>query len=150
MLHATYEIWGLGLVALLIGIWTVKAVLNRKSTRRTNGSRHGAAGTTRADQDIEHRALMYLMAQKTDSLLGALAQTIEQERQKLGGVVRNPSMETALDAMEAVSAPATNNGRSKDAAILPMAQRGMDAAAIARQLRLPEAEVDLIMRRKAA
>ena len=100
--------------------------------------------------DIEHRALMFLMAQKTDSVLASLAQAIDQERQKLGGVVRNPSMTEALDALPAAAPSSAGNPDSKYERVIPMARSGMDAADISRQLQLPEAEVSMVMRLNAA
>ena len=150
MVNVSHEIWALGLVALLIGILILKAVFRRLKTARGHTAVDYADSCAGPHQDIEHRALMYLMAAKTDSLLGALAKTIEQERQKLGGVVRNPSMEEALDRLPAVS-PSEQSGRTSNyEAIGPMARQGMDAASIAHQLRMPEEEVALAMRLKAA
>ena len=150
MVHVSHEIWGVGVVVLLMGILIIKALLRRRQAGRTHMDAQAADGTPTNSQDLEHRALMYLMAEKTDSLLGALAETIAQERQKLGGVVRNPSMEEALERLQV--APASVEGRPSSTyeAVLPMAQQGMDEAAIARQLRLPEDEVALVMRLKAA
>jgi len=151
MVYVSHEIWALGIVALLVGILILKAAFRRFKTGQANTTIDNAgslAGTT--CQDIEHRALMYLMAEKTDSLLGALAKTIEQERQKLVGVVRNPSMAQALDRLPSVPAEDQNGRTTKFDAVGPMAKQGMDATAIARQLRMPEAEVALAMRLKVA
>ena len=149
MLHASYEIWGVVLVALLIGTLFFKAFLKRRRNRRELGSLpvEKEAGAYRGD--IEHRALMFLMAQKTDAVLAALAQAIDQERQKLGGIVINPSMAEALDAMPAAATPA-GKPQPDYKRVIPMARSGMDAADIARQLQLPEAEVSMVMRLNAA
>lgn len=146
MLQATYEIWGLVWVALLIGTLCFKALLGRRRNRRRHDRHPGNQEATVYNGDIEHRALMFLMAQKTDAVLAALAQAIDQERQKLGGVVRNPSMTEALDAMQA----ATGNPEPNYERVIPMTRSGMDATDIARQLQLPEAEVAMVMRLNAA
>jgi hypothetical protein len=152
MLQATHEIWGLVWVALLIGTLLLKAFLGRRRNRRGHDLHAVDNETLLYGGDIEHRALMYLMAQKTDAVLAALAQAIDQERQKLGGVVRNPSMTAALDAMQmtAPSPTATINTGPNYERIIPMARSGMDTTDIARQLQLPEAEVSMVMRLNAA
>ena len=150
MVHVSHEIWGLGIVALLIGLLTLKAVYRRIKTGRTNTAKVNAESDSAANQDFEHRALMYLMAQTTDSLLGALAKTIAQERQKLGGVVRNPSMEEALERLQAAPVPAKKNRASNYDAVYPLLQQGMDAETIARRLRFPEEEIALVKRLQAA
>jgi hypothetical protein len=150
MMHASYEIWGVVLVALLIGTLLFKALLCRRRSKVGVESLSGKEETTVHGGDIEHRALMFLMAQKTDAVLGALAQAIDQERQKLGGVVRNPSMAEALDAMQTTApSPAGDPGPNYER-VIPMARSGMDMTDIARQLRLPEAEVSMVMRLNAA
>jgi len=150
MVHASYEIWGVVLVALLIGTLFFKAFLNRRRNRRELGSLPGEKEAGAYRGDIEHRALMFLMAQKTDAVLAALAQAIDQERQKLGGVVRNPSMAEVLDAMPAAAPPPAGKPQPDYERVIPMARSGMDAADIARQLQLPEAEVSMVMRLNAA
>ena len=131
MVHVSHEIWMLGIVVLLVGILVLKVVIRRIKTGRMDSDIPAAEQSSMNHQDIEHRALMYLMAEKTDSLLGALAKTIEQERQKLGGVVRNPSMADSLDRLKTAAA-ATENGRASNYdAVGTMVQQGMDAAAIA-------------------
>ncbi|BBO73701.1 hypothetical protein DSCW_11180 [Desulfosarcina widdelii] len=149
MLHASYEIWGFVLVALFIGILIVKVLLRRRRNRRGHELLPGKRGTSHSS-DFEHRALMFLMAQKTDSVLAALAQAIDQERQKLGGVVRNPSMAEALDAIQAAAPSPAGDPKTNYERVIPMASSGMDEADIARQLQLPEAEVSLVMRLNAA
>ena len=150
MLQASYEIWGITVTALLIGVWIVKRGMARKNPDPANRLDQENVDSTCRDHDIEHRALMFLMTQKTDSVLAALAHTIEQERQKLGGVVRKPSMTEAIDALpEATATVATNRVSCYDR-IVPMANGGVAVATIARQLQLPEAEVCMVMRLNAA
>ena len=146
MLHASYEIWGFVLIVLFVGVLIFKALLGHRRHRRGHERLPGKNETSMHGGDIEHRALMFLMAQKTDSVLAALAQAIDQERQKLGGVVRNPSMTEALDAMQA----SPGNAEPNYDRVIPMAGSGMDATDIARQLQLPEAEVSMVMRLNAA
>ena len=150
MLHASYEIWGVVVILLLIGFWILKRGFARKSPDHGNGLNSALFNSSIRDHDTEHRALMFLMAQKTDSVLAALARTLEQERQKLGGVVRKPSMTDAIDALQAEVNPASNHRPSSFDQILLMAHDGMAVANIARQLQLPEAEVSLVMRLNAA
>lgn len=150
MLQASYEIWGVVATALLIGVWILKRCIARKNPDPANRLDQEIVDSTCRDHDIEHRALMFLMAQKTDSVLAALAHTIEQERQKLGGVVRKPSMTEAIDALPAAAVTVATNRSSSYDRILPMANDGVAVATIARQLQLPEAEVCMVMRLNAA
>ncbi|MCB2147974.1 MAG: hypothetical protein KQI81_15970 [Deltaproteobacteria bacterium] len=150
MLHASYEIWAVAVILLLIGFWILKRGLARKSPEQGDGLNSAWFDSSSREHDIEHRALMFLMAQKTDSVLAALARTLEHERQKLGGVVRKPSMSDAIDALQAEANPASTHRHSSYDQILPMAHDGIAVANIARQLQLPEAEVSLVMRLNAA
>jgi hypothetical protein len=150
MLHASYEFWGIVVTVLLIGFWILKRGIARRGSGHTNGLNRTTFNSFCHDHDIEHRALMFLMTQKTDSVLAALARTIEQERQKLGGVVRKPSMTEAIDVLEEASIPASTNRPSSYDRILPMVHDGMAIENISRQLQLPEAEVSLVMRLNAA
>ena len=150
MLQASYEIWGVVVTAMLIGVWIVKRRIARNKPDAANRPDRGLLDATCPDHDIEHRALMFLMAQKTDSVLAALAHTIDQERQKLVGVVRKPSMTEAIDALPPTAVPDATNRSSPYDRILPMANDGVAVATIARQLQLPEAEVGMVMRMNAA
>ena len=150
MLHASHEIWGVCVIVLLIGFWIIKRWFSRKSPETAIGLDRATLNSSFGGHDIEHRALMFLMTQKTDSVLAALARTIEQERQKLGGVVRKPSMTEAMDAFQAAAKPVATHRPSSHDQILPMAHDGIAVAKIARQLQLPEAEVCMIMRLNAA
>jgi hypothetical protein len=150
MLHASYEVWGLVLVVLLIGVWVVKRLGFKRKVERTNGLTQAIANPPDPDHDIQHQALMFLMTQKTDSMLAALAGTIEQERQKLGAVVRKPSMTEALDAFQAQAVVGSDAGPALHSRIMPMARSGKTVATIARRLDLPEAEVSLVMQMNAA
>jgi hypothetical protein len=150
MLHASYEVWGVVVILLLIGFWILKRGVARKSPEQGDGVKSALLNSSSREHDIEHRALMFLMAQKTDSVLAAIARTLEQERQKLGGVVRKPSMTDAIDALQAEVNPASPHPPSSYDRILPMAHDGIAATNIARQLQLPEAEVSLVMRLNAA
>ena len=150
MLHASYEIWGIVVSALLIGFWIIKRASARKRSESASGSERGRFNSSCRNHDIEHRALMFLMTQKTESVLAALARTIEQERQKLGAVVIKPSMAETNDARQASALPVSASPLSTYDQVLPMANDGMAVATIARQLRLPEAEVSMVMRLNAA
>lgn len=150
MLLASYEIWGVVITVLLIGFWIIKRGIARKSNESGIGLDGAILNSSCQDHDVEHRALMFLMAQKTDSVLVALARTIEQERQKLGAVVRKPSMTVAIDDLQAASIPVATRRPSSYDQILPMVNNGMAVTTISRQLRLPEAEVSMVMRLNAA
>jgi hypothetical protein len=150
MLHASYEILGVAVCAMLIGFWIVKRCIARKSPEPANRLNNAMVNDFPRDQDVEHQELMFLMSQKTDSVLAALARTIEQERQKLGGFVRKPSMTEAIDAFQAAAVPAATHRPPSYDQILPLAQNGMAVATIAHQLQLPKEEVSMIMRLNAA
>ncbi len=150
MLHASYEIWVAIIVVLLAGLWTIRGLIGRKNAKRGCGSNRATFNSPPGGHDIEHRALMFLMTQKTDALLAALARTIEQERQKLGILVRNPSVTGTVDTSPTEARPGMDDRQSSYARILPMAHNGIAVATIARQLQLPEAEVSLVMRLNTA
>ena len=150
MLHASHEIWGVTIVVIMIGVWTIKRLIRRKRSGKTGTLPGAIANCLENDHDVEHRALMFLMNQKTEAMLAALARTIEQERQKLGGIVINPSMAEPVDALQEVATATRDNDGSNYDQILPMARQGMTVGAISRQLHLPEAEVSMVMRLKAA
>ena len=150
MLQTSYEVGGIAVVVLLIGMWIVRRRIRRKRAMAdTNQALTGQVATHR-QHDIEHRALMFLMNQKTDAVLAALSRTIEQERQKLGGIVRNPSMAMAIDAFQAEAMSSKAMQPSAHDQIQPLARTGMAVDAIARQLRLPEDEVSMVVRLNAA
>ena len=150
MLQVSYETWGLGIIGLLLAVWTLKIIIRRKRNSDGRQSTHRPQMLGPNHHDVEHRALMFLMTQKTDALLAALARTIELERQKLGGIVRNPSMTGAADISEADTMLKPMDRSSVYDQILPMARGGAGVVDIARQLDLPEAEVSMVMRFEAA
>jgi hypothetical protein len=151
---ASYAIWGgafATISALLLGIFLkrsanhLKQIFQMKSQPATDSPNH--ADTM---HDGEHRALMFLMNRKTDSMLAALAKTIEQERQKLGVVVRKPSIPDEIDThCKKVETRSGGSQRVYDQ-VLPLASAGTPTETIARQLNLSEAEVSLVLRLDAA
>lgn len=154
LLDASYAIWGgafATLLTLLTGVFVVRGVNHVKQIFKVYQEviPDGPQQTT-VQRDLENRALMFLMSQKTDSMLAALAKTIEQERQKLGVVVRNPSMTEGIDACEVPTPDVSDRLQTEYEQILPMAQNGMNTSTIADRLRLSEAEVSLVMRLNAA
>jgi ABC-type nickel/cobalt efflux system permease component RcnA len=150
VLHASFEIAGLAIVLVLIGMWVIRRrIRRRRDTANTNHALMGQVAS-QPQHDIEHRALMYLMNQKTDALLAALSRTIEQERQKLGGIVRNPSMAVALDAFQTQAVSKQALQPSIHEQIAPLARTGMTVDAIASHLRLPQDEVAMVVRLNAA
>ena len=150
MLHTTYAIWGLVIVGCLAATWMIRVVFRRiRHGRRSDSNRLPNSEALRRT-NAENQALMFLMTQKTDSVLAALSRTIEQERQKLGIAVSNSSQEKAAAACRIDTTQAENTSRSGLDCILPMARQGMSEGAIARQLHLPETEVAMVMRFHAA
>ncbi|BBO66778.1 hypothetical protein DSCA_07080 [Desulfosarcina alkanivorans] len=150
MLNASYEVCGIAVVVLLIGYWTIKFRAFRKKNKIAGVPDPSESQSPLNEHDIHHRALMFLMTQKTDSMLAALAATIEQERQKLGVAVRNPSVDEAIDAVQPEAMPAPAQRQTPYDQILPMVRNGMTVSTIARQLALPEAEISMVMRLNAA
>lgn len=154
LLDANYAIWGgafATISALLLGIFVVRSVNHVKKVFYIHPE-NGPDATVHAEmmQDYQHRALMFLMNQKTDSMLAALSKTIEQERQKLGIVVRNPSMTEEIDTSHASRSERPDRLQNTYEKVLPLAQNGATVETIARQLDLSEAEVSLVMRLDAA
>lgn len=150
MLHTSYGFLGIALVVLTVGLWVIKS--HRRHRCAGGGDRDFREKTDLMghNHDVEHQVLMFLMSQKTDAMLAALARTIEQERQKLGGIVRNPSMSAAIDAFGANTGSHTGRPRKAYDQIQPLVRSGMTVTAISRQLRLPEDEISMVMRRHAA
>jgi hypothetical protein len=144
MLHTSYEIWLVAITVLMCG-WCLLR------DRRQPGCRLNRlkSNPSRQDHDIDHQALICLMAQKNDSMLAALAKTIDQERQKLGTVVRKSSIPEAHSAFQTDAQAVSDDPQSSYEQILPMAHDGITASKIARRLDLPEAEVSMVMRLKA-
>ncbi len=102
------------------------------------------------EHELEHRALIYLMTQKTDSVLGALANTIEQERQKLGIVVRKPSKVKTVDLPPSAALDDKECCFSVYDRIMPLIDEGFTVSKIARKLELPELEISMVMRLNAS
>jgi hypothetical protein len=150
MLHASNEIWTVAVTALLFVFWIIRRGIYLKRFHTEKGLDHERFNPSCKDHDIQHRALMFLMNQKTDSVLEALARTIAQERQKLGGVVRKPSTTQDIDALRAAAAPISTDRQSAYDQVLPMAHEGIAVTNIARQLKLPESEVSMVMRLNAS
>ncbi len=149
MLHTSYAIWGLVIVGCLTATWMIRAVARRiRQGRGVDADR--LPNSEARHRNAEHQALMFLMTQKTDSMLAALSRTIDQERQKLGITVSNPSHESAVDPYRTDMTQVANSSRSCLDRILPMAREGLTESAIARKLQLPETEVAMVMRLNAA
>lgn len=150
MLHTSYAIWGFVIVGFLSATWMIRAVARHIRQCRSGDSQRLAKGEDMHRPNVEHQALMFLMTQKTDAVLAALSRTIEQERQKLGVAVSNPSLGSAVDPYRTDTTQIENSSRSVFDRILPMAREGMPEGAIARKLHLPETEVAMVMRLHAA
>lgn len=210
MIHVSYEVAGGTMIIILASLWLFSVIRRRKKRHVSGWTENAMAGIDNM-HEVEHRALMFLMAQKTDAILAALSRTIDQERQKLGAVVSNPSMDEALVAYQAKNmtrhdpaqpirnAPAVDMGspftppvspavstqpdvaasepasgsstrpsstrpvpQAPDAAassagmgspydqVLQLSESGVDERSIANQLKLPEAEVAMVLRLHAA
>lgn len=153
-INAGYAIWGgalFMLCTLLLVISVMKLVKRLKFVLAEHDEKdpfeNRLAGSI---EGAEHRALMFVMDQKLDSVLSAIAQTIEKERQKLGVVNETPSID--LEADEDLVAPVKLSNRLQSAyqQVGPLAKNGTSLKAIAKQLELSEAEVSLVMRLDAA
>jgi hypothetical protein len=151
MLQNSYEIWGVAIVVILMGIWAIRHMIRRENKFYVDGRTVPDATVLNTDHSMEHRVLIFLMAQQTESILAALARTIDEERQKLGRVVRKP---TISRAMVDDHAEKSHGSERRDSApyehILPMARKGISSPMIARQLQLPESEISLFLRLHAA
>jgi len=143
MLQISYEVFGGAFALSLVGIWLINRM---RSRRRMKSARASSAANSTEEQlggDTEHRVLMYLMSQRTDTILAALANTIEQERQKLGAIVRKPSISHRIDPSLSAAA---SDCRPRTDQILAMTQRGVAIPSIARHLEMNEDEVAMVIR----
>ena len=150
MLIVNYEFWGVVVAAILFCGWVVKMAVRRIRRKDKRDPHHSRTVFQESPTDIEHRALMFLMTQKTDSVLAALARTIDEERQKLGVAVRNPTIGEPVDGINTQAYRPEAHARPDIERILPLARKGMSEAAIARRLKLPETEVQMVLRLRAA
>lgn len=148
MLHVGYGIGGVGLALLLLGGWILWRLRTLQAVPASRGLSAEPDSVPSHEREIDPRALMVMVTRKTDTLLAALARTIDQERQKLGIAVRDPSITAALDPVWA-TAPPSGDGRRADDQIVVMAREGVPVAMIARRLQLPEARVAMVMRLNA-
>jgi hypothetical protein len=98
------------------------------------------------EHELQHRALVYLMTQKTDSVLAALSKTIENERRKLGVEKLQPLGDVPIH-QQYVQTEFDDNTQGHDVdQILSMANNGETISKIARQLVLPENEISMVLR----
>ena len=163
MIDASYAIWGgalFMLCTLLLVLFAMKIVKRLKTVLSVHDEK-GPFENRLAEsiEGAEHRALMFVMDQKLDSVLSAMLHTIEKERQKLGAANKKasiedekPSMEMDADVESARIASINLSERLQNAykQVLPLAKSGTSLKAIAKQLELSEAEVSLVMRLDAA
>ena len=149
MLHPNHAVWGIVLVVLLVAFLFVKRFIRRRSAVG-NALLNGLSADRELNlHELEHRALMFLVNQKMDAVLAAMGHTIDEERQKLGAAVMNPSSEDDAP-MPAAATPERENATPPYARAVAMHREGLSVAVIARQLQLPEAEVALVTRLNAA
>ncbi|MFO7644678.1 MAG: hypothetical protein R6W95_09875 [Desulfosarcina sp.] len=149
MLHVGYGIGGVGLALLLLGGWILWRLRTLQAVPASRGLSAEPDSVPSNEREIDPRALMVMVTRKTDTLLAALARTIDQERQKLGIAVRDPSITAALDPVWATAPPSGDGRRADVDQIVVMAREGVPAAMIARRLQLPEAQVAMVMRLNA-
>jgi hypothetical protein len=145
-----YLVAGIVFCLLLVGWWIHRSIEDLKNSFAQYASTGCEADLAGRDHDAQHQALLFLMTRKTDSVLAALARTIDAERQKLGMVVRKTSTGQSVDTSHAPAMQGSDNSLAPHEQILPMAGSGVSVATIARRLQLPEAEVATIVRLNAA
>ena len=146
-----YALWGgagimVGTLLMVLLVKKMGKILNTYLKRRDVHTETfgGSIG------DIEHRALMFVVDQKLDSVLGSLARTIDKERQNLGVVVRKPSASKEMKPEPAAPVKLSDRLQTAYEQVLPLAEDGTSIESIARLLDLSEAEVSLVMRLDAA
>lgn len=163
MIDASYAIWG-GALFMLCALMLVLSVMKLVKRLKTVLTVHDEKGPfeNRLSESIdgaEHRALMFVMDQKLDSVLSAMLHTIKKERQKLGIANEKPSieddnpsieMDADTDREQIASINLSERLQSAYEQVLPLAKSGKPLKAIAKQLELSEAEVSLVMRLDAA
>jgi hypothetical protein len=98
---------------------------------------------------LEHRALVYLMTQKTDAVLAALAKTIEEERSKLGVAKIIPFSENLSNLKDSEKPKRENGTLPVHERIMHLAEEGASISSISRKLVLPENEVSMVLRLNA-
>jgi hypothetical protein len=148
MLQVSYQLFGVVFLIALVGCWGGHRLRKRRRIVPNGDHPADTKNSLPSGDDIEHRVLMYLMAQKTESILAALANTIDQERQKLGGIVRNPSVDAAGSGLRIGPTQVAAKSPSGDMEIFTLARQGRDVSGIARRLELCEDEVRMVMRLK--
>lgn len=124
--------WGLcGLTALWLLRTQAPALEPKRAMRQPsfNGAMHSE----------QHK-------QQVDEALAQVSGALERARQRLGQMAPCPATEPAAEMALASTQP---GGDPYQAALL-MAARGLPAAAIARRLDLPEAEIELMIQLRAA
>ena len=151
-IDANYAIWGGAFVVfctLLACTWTFRGIKEYKKVLPISTPGMELPDAFQQQHDFHHQALVYLMTQKTDQALAALSRTIEQERQKLGVVVGNPSTESKEQAAKVSGLASLNDDRLPGFSyenIIPLSEDGMDIPAIAYQLQISEEEVSFFLR----
>jgi hypothetical protein len=128
------------------GGWTEKSSIGAEDSFHLVVSNPSHMNGKTKEHDLEHRALVYLMTQKTDSVLAALAKTIEEERVKLGVAKRVPAGNDSNCTHTWRGSLGEEDPRSLNDRVLSLAQEGATISKIARHLVLPENEVSMVLR----
>lgn len=144
MLRTCYKLWLLA--AALFRGGKNERLLNVIDFAESGSASPPPSHLDHQDHEMAHRALVHLMNQRTESMLAALSNAIETERQKVGGFVRNPSMNAAFAAAMPPETAAFQDDAAAHGRILSMAQEGLAVSMISHQLKLPEDEVSMVLR----
>lgn len=154
MLQTSYGIWVLLVGFLLIGLWLIKrrAIVPKKM--RGNKRRQKRIVTpmpaSQAQKDVEYWEQLSQMIRQTDSVLNGLSKAIQAERGKLNALMNTRPTDQAIGSLPSGEETLSGNPAIPHDRIIPMARRGETVSAIAQQLKLPEAEVSMVLRMNAA
>ena len=152
MLQTSYAIWIVIGGFLMIGIVIVRryAIRHRKMLQYLEKAPTRPILALQRNHDREHRELLAMMVRQTDSVLNGLSLAIAQERKKLNALIHALPINETSGAAASDGEPFAVNAVTAHERILPMARNGETVSAIAQQLRLPEAEVSMVIRLNAA
>jgi len=152
MLPTSYGIWIVIGGFLMIGIVIVRRYVlrHRKKIQYRESAPARPILAPQSIHDREHRELLAMMVRQTDSALNGLSLAIAQERKKLNALIHALPINETSGAAASDGEPFAVNAVTAHERILPMARNGETVSAIAQQLKLPEAEVSMVIRLNAA